>query len=293
MDIQMTVGQVNESVEVTSAATLVNATTTDLGVVIDSQKVLDLPLNGRNFTQLVGLQPGFNNGSFGAQRGGVAEFNGLPAQGNNWLMDGVDISFGENNGVGVGAVGGPRMIINTISVDAIEEFKTTAGAFSAEYGRATGGVINVTTRSGTNRFHGTLFHFFRNDALDANTFFNNRSSLPRPDLRHNQFGGNLGGPIWKDKLFFFFNYEQAIVRRAMQLTGNVPTPLLLGQIENPALRGYFEGYPQSFEPTSNPLIGLHRRNDLVKNDETTTLSRWMPSSSNIVSRFDSPGTISR
>lgn len=273
VDIQMVVGQVNESVEVTSSATLVNATTTDLGVVIDSQKVLDLPLNGRNFTQLVGLQPGFNNGSFGAQRGGVAEFNGLPAQGNNWLMDGVDISFGENNGVGVGAVGGPRMIINTISIDAIEEFKTTAGAFSAEYGRATGGVINVTTRSGTNRFHGTLFHFFRNDALDANTFFNNRSNLPRPALRHNQFGGNLDGPIWKDKLFFFFNYEQAIVRRAMQLTGNVPTPLLLGQIKNPTLRGYFEGYPQTFEPTSNPLIGLHRRNDLVKNDETTTLSR--------------------
>ena len=120
IDINMAIGEVNESVEVKGAATLVNATTTDLGVVIDSHKVLDLPLNGRNFTQLVGLQPGFNANSFGAQRGGIAEFNGMPGQGNNWLMDGVDISFGANNGVGVGAVGGPRMIINTISVDAIE-----------------------------------------------------------------------------------------------------------------------------------------------------------------------------
>src|SRR3954453_6850618 len=149
IDFRMVLGQVTESVEVLAQAPLVNATTTDLGVVIDSSKVRDLPLNGRTFTQLLALEPGFNLGTAGANRGGV-QFNGLPGLGNNWTLDGVDMSFGENNGAGMGAIGGSGAVINTISVEAIEEFKTSSGAFSAEYGRGTGGAINVTTKSGTN-----------------------------------------------------------------------------------------------------------------------------------------------
>ncbi|MCL4851595.1 MAG: TonB-dependent receptor [Bryobacteraceae bacterium] len=272
IDFQMTVGEVTQTLEVVASAPLVNATSTELGVVIDSQKVRDLPLNGRSFTQLLSLQAGYNNSSDTASRGGV-ELNGLPGLGNNWLMDGVDISFGENNGVGLGAVGGSGAVINTVSVDALEEFKTTSGAYSAEYGRASGGVINLTTKSGTNQFHGTLFEFFRNDKLDANSFFSNRSGLRKPPLRHNQFGGNLGGPILRDRLFFFFNYEGARIRRAQQITGNVPTPLLLSSIQNPALVEHLSQFPKDFEPTANPLIGLHRRNDGSRIREDTTLSR--------------------
>lgn len=271
IDFQMKVGEVTQTLEVVGSAPLVNATTTELGVVIDSQKVRDLPLNGRTFTQLLSLQAGYNTGGT-SSRGGV-ELNGLSALGNNWLMDGVDISFGENNGVGIGAIGGSGAVINTVSIDALEEFKTSSGAFSAEHGRASGGVINLTTKSGTNNFHGTLFEFLRNDKLDANSFFSNRSGLKKPPLRHNQFGGNLGGPILRDKLFFFFNYEGSRIRRAQQITGNVPTPLLLSSIINPRLVEHLSQLPKDFEPTSNPLIGFHRRNDGSQVREDTTLSR--------------------
>src|SRR5262249_31007620 len=156
-----------------------------------------------------------------------------PALGNNLLLDGVDMSFGEvssaagDTAAGAGTNGS---LIQGISVEAIQEFKATGSAFSAEYGRATGGVLNVVTKSGTNRMHATLLEFFRNDKMDANSFFSNRSALPKPPLRWNQFGGNIGGPIKKDKLFYFFNYEGAIVRRAQQVTSNVATPALLSQV---------------------------------------------------------------
>lgn len=274
-DLRLELGQITESVEVVGAAPLVNSTTTDLGVVISQSKVDSLPLNGRNFQQLVGLQPGVVNSpsSSVGGRGGI-EFNGSPAFGNNLLLDGVDMSFGENNGAGdtAAGTGGAGALINTISVEAIEEFKATGSAFSAEYGRSTGGVLNVTTKSGTNRFHGTLYEFLRNDKLDANSFFNNRSNLAKPPLRQNQYGGNLGGPIRKDRMFFFFNYEGATVRRASQIVGNVPTPALLALVP-PAIRTNLDGLPKDFTPTSNPLIGLHRRNDSRTNDELTTLSR--------------------
>jgi outer membrane receptor protein involved in Fe transport len=273
IDFKMVLGQVSESVEVVSQAPLVNATTTDLGVVIDSSKVRDLPLNGRTFTQLLALEPGFNLGTSGANRGGV-QFNGLPGLGNNWTLDGVDMSFGENNGSGIAAVGGSGTVINTISVEAIEEFKTSSGAFSAEYGRGTGGAINVTTKSGTNKFHGTLLEYFRNDKLDANTFFSNRSGLAKPELRHNQFGGNFGGPILKNRLFFFFNYEGDRIVRGRDITGNVASPLLLSQITNPALVQFLTDFsPSSQTPTSNPLVGFHRRNDAQRVSEDTSLSR--------------------
>ena len=150
----------------------------------------------------------------------------------------------------------------------------SSGAFSAEYGRGTGGAINVTTKSGTNKFHGTLLEFFRNDKLDANTFFSNRSGLAKPELRHNQFGGNFGGPILKNKLFFFFNYEGDRIVRGRDITGNIASPLLLSQITNPALVKFFTDFnPTTQTPTSNPLVGFHRRNDAQRVTEDTTLSR--------------------
>lgn len=274
-DLKMELGNVSQSVEVVASAPIVNATTTDLGVVMDEHKVEQLPLNGRNFQQLVGLQPGVNaSPSSGAGNRGGIQFNGSSALGNNLLLDGVDMSFGEVNGTASDkSAGGGGLLINGISLEAIQEFKSTGSAFAAEYGRAVGGVLNVTTKAGTNAYHGELFEFFRNDKLDANSFFSNRSGLAKPPLRWNQFGGNLGGPIRRDRMFFFFNYEGAEVRRAQQVTGNVPTPALLSQL-TPAIRDLFTGmFPSDYTPTSNPLIGFHRRNDVQKNDENTYLGR--------------------
>ena len=275
LDLTLKIGQVSESVDVTAQAPLVNATTTDMGVVIERGKVEALPLNGRNFQQLVSLQAGVvsSPSSAAGGRGGI-EFHGSSALANNLLLDGVDMSFGEVNGTASdSSAGGGGALVNTVSVEAIEEFKATGSAFSAEYGRSAGGVLNVTTKSGTNDFHATLFEFFRNDKLDANSFFNNRSGLVRPDLRWNQFGGNLGGPIRRNRAFFFVNYEGAQVKRAAQITGNVATPALLARLK-PEIRSMLEStLPNTFEPTSNPLIGFHRRNDRRSNDEHTFLGR--------------------
>ena len=191
-DLKMVVGQVSDSVEVTAAAPLVNATTADLGVVVDQSKVEALPLNGRDFQQLVGLQAGVyaSPDSFNGQRGGI-EFNGASAFGNNLLMDGVDMSFGENSasasdkaaGTEVGRAAGNATgngigrgsLINTISVEAIQEFKATGSAFSAEYGRATGGVLNVTTKSGTGNVPTSLLLSMVTPAIRQNL-----SLLPAP-----------------------------------------------------------------------------------------------------------------
>jgi outer membrane receptor protein involved in Fe transport len=275
LDLSLALGQVSESVEVVSSAPLVNATTTDLGVVVDRSKVDMLPLNGRNFQQLVGLQPGVvNSPSSGVGGRGGIEFHGSSALGNNLLLDGVDMTFGEINGsASDGSAGGGGLLVNTVSVEAIEEFKATGSAFSAEYGRSAGGVLNVTTKGGTNQLHGTLFEYFRNDVLDANSFFNNRSALGKPPLRWNQYGGNVGGPLKRDRVFFFFNYEGAQVRRASSKTGNTATPALLSQLK-PAIRQVLEAtLPSTYEPTSNPYIGFHRRNDRQRNEENTYLSR--------------------
>jgi hypothetical protein len=251
LDFPLKAGVISEALKITAVTPLVNATSTDLGVVIDQNKVEALPLNGRNYQQLVGLQAGVVNApsSSAGGRGGI-EFNGSPALGNNLLLDGVDMSFGEVNATGGAAAGAGGVLINAVSVEAIQEFKATGSAFSAEYGRATGGVLNITTKSGTNQFHGTAFEYFRNDALDANSFFSNLSKLAKPPLRWNQFGGNLGGPLRRDKLFFFFNYEGAIVRRGTAITGNVATPALLQQV-NPKIREALRLLPADFTPTTN------------------------------------------
>lgn len=275
IDLELKVGNVTESVDVTAEVPLVNATTTDLGTVMSTQRIEGLPLNGRNFQQLVSLQAGVLNAPPGIAggRGGI-EFNGSPSYGNSLLLDGVDMSFGENNALGdtAAGTGGAGALVNTVSVEAIQEFKATGSAFSAEYGRSTGGVLQVTTKSGSNQFHGTAFHFFRNDKLDANSFFNNRVGLAKAPLRLNQYGGNISGPVKKDRLFFFFNYEGAQVRRGAAIQSNVPTPALLARV-TPAIREHLDGLPDDFTPTANPLLGLHRRNETRNNDENTYLSR--------------------
>lgn len=275
IDLALTVGAVSEKIDVSATAPQINTTTTDLGVVMSRTRADELPLNGRNFQELVSLQAGVvSSPSSGAGGRGGISFHGSTALGTNMMLDGVDMSFGEVNGAAsFQSAGGGGTLINTVSVEAIQEFKSTASASSAEYGRAGGGVLNITTRSGSNDWHGTLFEFFRNDKLNANDFFSNKNKLGKSPLRWNQFGGNLAGPIRRDKVFFFFNYEGAKVRRQSQVTGNVPTEALLVQL-TPELRNTLTTIlPPPTNATSNPLIGQHVRNDRSTNDEQTFLTR--------------------
>lgn len=294
-DFTLNPGNVTESVTVESGASLVNATTTELGVVIEQRKIQNLPTNGRNYESFLGLQPGVvvRPPSTVGGRGGI-EFNGAPSFGNNQTLDGVDTSFGEHNGAAQSSGLSGFAYINSVSLDAVQEIKTTSSAFSAEYGRATGGVIVLTTKSGTNQYHGTLFEFLRNDALDANTFDNNRrlvngAATPKLPFRFNQFGGNLGGPLHlprfgeggpsiyrgENKLFFFFNYEGVRQSGATVVTGNVPTQALLDQVRNPQIRAHLAGAPRECaNPIANqPLFCVHRRPAARTDIENTYMSR--------------------
>jgi outer membrane receptor protein involved in Fe transport len=286
-DLVLVVGAIVEEVQVIAAAPLVNTTTTDVGIVISERRLEGVPLNGRNWQQVVGFQ----NGAIAAPststggRGGL-EFNGASAFSNNLLMDGVDMTFGENQAAAndqAGGAGTRGARINTISIEAVQEFKTTGGAFSAEYGRATGGVINITTKSGTNDFHGTLFEFFRNEALDANEYFSNRAGLAKPPSRFNQYGANIGGPLARDKAFFFFNYEGATTRIGTPIVDSkVASQLLRDKVQAGITAGTLDPemlHTISKEPLpteanlSKPDIGLHRRNGVRKTDENTFVTR--------------------
>jgi hypothetical protein len=276
IDVALVLGDVSQKVEVTATAPLINTTTTDLGVVMSRDRIDELPLNGRNFQDLVNLQPGVTSGF---TRGGIS-FHGSTQLGTNMLMDGVDMSFGEVNGSASFASAGGSGVINTISLDAIEEFKSTGNASSAEYGRAGAGVLTIVTRSGTNKFHGGLFEYFQNDKLNANAFFANKNGTGKTGVHYNQFGGNLGGPLKHDKLFFFFNYEGAQVRRLQYITGNVPTPLLLSELPASIKNTLSMMMPLPNLPGGNSLIGISARNDHSSNNENTYLTKvdWLLSS---------------
>jgi hypothetical protein len=195
LNVSLEVGATVTRVDVTGAVELVNDTKTDLSQVVNSQQIQDLPINGRRVDNFVLLTPGVtNDGNFG-----LLTFRGI-ANGNSFLLDGNDSTerfFMENNG--------RTRIVSQISQDAVQEFEVVSANFSAEYGRASGGVVNTVTRSGTNDLHGTGYWFYRNQNFNAHDPF---ASINPPDTRH-QVGGSLGGAFIKDKLFFFLNGEYA------------------------------------------------------------------------------------
>jgi hypothetical protein len=203
LDFSMKIGQVSETVEVTGAAPLLQTENTMVGTVINSRTNESLPLATRNYIQLTLLAPGsvhpdpstMTNGS-ATGGGGRPYVNGNREQANNFLLDGLD-----NNQVSDNLVG------YTPSVDAIAEFNMITNNASAEFGNFMGGIISTSLKSGTNQLHGTLFEFFRNDVLNANSWSNNWSGAARPKVRWNMFGATAGGPIKRDKLFFFVDYQ--------------------------------------------------------------------------------------
>lgn len=220
-DIALEVGTVSESVEVKATTPLIESDSSSIGQVVEQRQVAELPLNGRNFVQLATLGPGVTGVGFGAKgtimsstrpddlRPGSEIFaNGNREGSNNFLWDGID-----NN---------ERLTLSIVlrpSVEAVREFKIQTNLFTADQGRNSGATVNVITKSGANEFHGSAYDFLRNDKFDARNFF----SPVKPVLRQNQFGASLGGPVIKNKLFFFGNYEG--YRRSVQRTfvNTVPT----------------------------------------------------------------------
>jgi len=204
LDFQLKVGNVSETVEVTSAAPILQTETTTLGTVMESAAITSLPLETRNYNQLTLLMPGAVTTSPGAFNTGQSTFNagrpyinGNREQANYYILDGMEnVEFVDNN------------VAYSPNVDAIEEFNVVTNNPPADYGQFLGGVINVITKSGTNSYHGDAFEFFRNDALNANEWMRNLEGISTPQpLRWNEFGATFGGPIKKNKLFFFVDYQ--------------------------------------------------------------------------------------
>lgn len=219
IDLSLEVGQITERLVVTEAAPLVQSETSSVGNVIDNQKVVELPLNGRQFESLSQLVPGAVSPAPGSTLGFRGGFNagGARETANSITLDGID-----NNDPAIN-----NFTVRPI-VDAIQEFKVQTNSYSAEFGRGGGAQVTVSTKSGTNEFHGALWEFLRNDKLDARDFFNTRGD--KPPLRRNQFGGTLGGPVrlpgydGRDHTFFFFAYEG--IRRRQQFTSLQQVPTL-------------------------------------------------------------------
>lgn len=219
INITLEAGEITQTLEVTAEAPLLQTQESSVGQAVSGRTINNLPLNGRDWTYLARLSAGVNIPQQGARAAGQFAANGTrPAQ-NNYLIDGID-----NNTSSVDFLNGTAYVIKP-PVDAIGEFKIQTNSFSAEYGRAGGAVLNATMKSGTNEFHGTLWEFLRNDKLDANNYGNNFRSIPKAKYRQNQFGGALGGPIWKNKTFFFGDFEGSRIRQGRSITASVPTAL--------------------------------------------------------------------
>jgi hypothetical protein len=236
LDQALQVGAQTQQVEVHAQTEVVQTETTTVGSVVNSQIMSSMPLTSRNYTVLLGLSAGANASVFNASNigKGTQEFavNGAQQSQNNFQQDGASIVNWTGNGFASDSGGSPGIAI--VNPDAIEEFKIQTSMFDAGFGRKPGASVNVVTKSGTNQFHGSAFEFFRNTVLNANDFFR-KENLPiggvpqngRPVLDQNQYGGVIGGPVKKDKIFFFFAYQGTSQRNGLAAAG-AADPVLPG-----------------------------------------------------------------
>jgi hypothetical protein len=248
VDLVLEVGEVQQSVVVTGEAPLVESRTAAVSVLIDERTVRELPLNGRDLNQLSLLTPGVALSSSSTAKstagfGKMLSVKGSRPQSNVFVLDGTDINAFPG--------GSPASSAGVqLGVESILEFRIFSDPFSAEYGRAAGGVVSYVSRGGGNEFHGSLYEFLRNNALDAKNFFDLHEE-PIPPFKRNQFGGSFGGPLRKDRTFFFGNYEALIERLGLSLVANVLTPAVHQGIPptggtvtiNPAIQPYLDLYP--------------------------------------------------
>ncbi len=219
-NVRLDVGEVTQKVEVTVQSPLLETETSSMGQVMDKTRIETLPLNGRNFAQLAQLGVGVVPSEPGSRESGSFGFSvdGARALQNNFLLDGID------NNSNLGDLLNESSYVIQPPVDAIEEFKVQTNDYSAEFGRGNGAILNAVIKSGTNGFHGDVFEYLRNDDLDASPFFVVTSQ--KPAYKQNQFGGTIGGPIQKDKTFFFGDYEGFRLRQGIAQTAVIPDQLM-------------------------------------------------------------------
>ncbi len=266
IDLKMEVGAVDQEVVVTGDAAVVNTATPELSYLVSAQAIEELPLNGRNYTDLAFLQPGViayahrDGGSVVAHGVGMS-VNGQDPRSNVYLLDGT-IQNDFTNGPAGSAAG------TALGIETIREFRVETNAYSAEFGRNSGGQVNVITKSGTNELHGSLYHFHRNDNLDARNFFDGERV---PEFKRNQFGGALGGPITRDRNFFFFGYEALRERLGRTIStvvpdfnarlGILPSPTNPGQTItvpiSPVIRPYLDEFPLPTGPARGDGLATH------------------------------------
>jgi carboxypeptidase family protein/TonB-dependent receptor-like protein len=307
INFTLLVGAFHEIVTVEGGAPLVNTESAAVSTVVDRQFAENLPMNGRSFQTLIELTPGVVLTNSSNNDEGQFSVNGQRATSNYWTVDGVSGNIGvspypSGNGV-AGALGSFSALGGTnslVSVDAMQEFRIQTSTYAPEYGRTPGAQVSIVTRSGTNQFHGTLFDYFRNDALDANDWFADRDGLQKPEERQNDFGGTLSGPIIKGKTFFFFSYEG--LRLRLPQIGETTVPdTNARQTANGATQPYLNAFPlpspdlpddlangigefnASFSNTST-LDAYSIRLDHKLNDKIGLFGRYNTSPSEIIQR---------
>lgn len=261
-NFRLAVGAVSESVTVEGGAAQVNTESAAVSTVVDRQFAENLPMNGRSFQTLIYMTPGVVVVPSNSYDTGQFTVNGQRASSNYWMVDGVSANVGASavnpaGGDGSGGAHGAFSVLggtsSLVSVDALQEFRIETSTYAPEFGRTPGAQISILTRSGTNQFHGDLFDYFRNEALDANNWFNgytNSPPLPKARERQNDFGGTFGGPIFKNRTFFFFSYEgQRLFLPVTTLTTVPDASFTPGGTTNsrqnalPALQPYLNAFP--------------------------------------------------
>jgi hypothetical protein len=244
LDSQLDVAAAATQIEVRSTAPVLDRSSAELGSVIQSEQVDQLPINGRHWAGLMLMAPGAINTGDGSQ--GSTRFVGRANDDNNWTFDGID-----NTAIKDPTYGANFRLV--VSMDSIAEFKVSSALYSAESGNGAGGQVHLVSKSGSNEVHGSLFEYLRNSALDARTVFDGPNV---PPFRLNQFGANVGGPIKSNKAFFFVNYEGLRQRQSSTYTEQVPSQLLRSQVitASPALKPLIEAYPLGQTPTGDPYV---------------------------------------
>jgi len=263
LDITMEVGELINTVEVTAAAPLVDKADASIGVNLDERTIENLPVNGRDFTALLSLQPGAVQGGGGAfssgnslQAGGTHE----PGERYSVSMNGAQDSWSSNNftmdGIDVSEIHFGVLLSNSISMESISEVVVDSSNYSAENGRSASGKVNFISKAGGNNIHGSLFEFYRGTKFQANDYFLNATGKKLPPFKRNQFGGSIGGPIKKDKLFYFGTFERIQIDRTASFNLNTLTKAFKSTLD-PAIRSYFDFMPEPHTISrDDPRVGL-------------------------------------